>query len=50
MDKLKTIISGLKGLFSPSCPDCGGRMKALILDMEFDKLVYKCTMCEKEWI
>lgn len=32
------------------CPECGGRMKSEYLDMEIEKLVYKCKKCGKEWV
>lgn len=34
----------------PICPDCNGFLEAEMLDMKFDKLVYKCTVCGKEWV
>lgn len=34
-------------MFRNTCPDCGGIMHLEFLDMEIDKLVYKCEDCEK---
>ncbi len=47
---IKTIIEKIKDIFSLHCPECNGRMKCEMLDMELDSLVYKCTKCGKEWI
>lgn len=32
------------------CPDCKGKLKIEMYDMEFDNLVYQCKNCGKEWI
>ncbi len=32
------------------CPSCDGYMQIEMLDMEIDRLVYKCENCQKEWI
>lgn len=45
-EKTKRIIEKIKDIFSLHCPECGGRMKSEYLDMEIDKLVYKC---KKMW-
>ena len=47
---MKRFIKWLKHILSCKCPDCGGDMETEMLDMVFDKLVYKCTKCGKEWI
>lgn len=44
------ILELIKELFTLRCPDCGGIMRSEFLDMEFDRLVYKCTDCGEEWI
>ena len=44
------ILKFIKELFTLRCPYCGGVMKSEFLDMEFDRMVYKCTECEREWI
>lgn len=36
--------------FSFHCPDCGGKMKGDGYDSFYDKVVYTCTKCHKEWI
>jgi hypothetical protein len=33
------------------CPDrCGGMLHTEFYDMKFDKLVWKCSKCKKEFI
>ena len=32
------------------CPECDYPMKMSFLDMQFDKVVYECLKCKKEWI
>lgn len=32
------------------CPDCGGVMDSVMLDMQLDSLVYECRMCGKRWV
>ncbi len=36
--------------FKPHCPDCGGVMDVDQFDMELDKVVYTCRVCNKEWV
>ena len=48
--KLKAIWEKVKDIFSLHCPECNGRMKSEYLDMELDKLVYKCEKCGKKFI
>lgn len=36
--------------FKSHCPDCGGVMDDVMLDMVFDGLVYECRDCGKRWI
>lgn len=36
--------------FKSHCPECGGIMDSVFLDMEFDKLVYECRDCKKLFI
>lgn len=36
--------------FKPHCPDCGGVMDGDQFDMEIDKVVYTCRICNKEWV
>lgn len=50
MAKIENFIFKIKNLFKQSCPDCNGIMDCMYLDMQFDKLVYKCRSCGKEWI
>lgn len=40
----------IKEFFKLKCPNCGGEMRSIFLDMKIDKVVYKCKKCEKEWI
>lgn len=46
MDFLKKLIKKLK----PKCPCCGGIMDVAFIDMEINKMVYKCRNCGKEWV
>ena len=46
---LKKIIKKIKNILSLHCPECGGIMESEFLDIEIDKMVYKCTKCGKEW-
>lgn len=32
------------------CPFCGGTMDVAFIDMEINKMVYKCRNCGKEWV
>ena len=47
---MKKLIEKIKDIFSLHCPECNGRMKCEMLDMQFDSLVYKCIKCGKEWM
>lgn len=40
----------IKYWLSPHCPNCGGILKAKMLDSEVDKLVYICSECKEEFI
>lgn len=52
--KLKKIIKKIKkkiiNIFSHHCPECGGRMENKLWDIKYDRPIYKCTKCGKEWI
>ena len=49
MKTIKELILSL--LFGRKCPDCNkGRLKLHMLDMEYDKPVFKCNKCDKEYI
>lgn len=37
-------------LFKLKCPDCNSVMDWEMIDMEFDRNVYKCRKCGKRWI
>ena len=43
-DRIPISFDGL------TCPDCGGKLHDEFLDMQFNKLVYKCEKCGKEWM
>lgn len=47
---LKKIIKALKHVFCLKCPDCKGDLEVKMLDMYFDRLVYRCRDCGKEFI
>lgn len=47
---MKKFFKWLKHKLCCKCPACGGDMKIEMYDMKFDKLVYKCMKCSKEWI
>lgn len=32
------------------CPECGGVMDCTMFDMVWNKLVYECRDCKKEWM
>lgn len=36
--------------FKHHCPDCGGVMDSVCLDMKLDRLVYECRDCGMEWV
>lgn len=40
----------LKRIVTLKCPECHNSLNCEYLDMSIDKLVYKCTKCNKEWI
>lgn len=44
------VLSKIKNIFKLKCPYCNGIMEVEMIDMQIDKLVYKCKKCEKEWI
>lgn len=44
------VVKKIKEFFKLKCPNCGGEMRSIFLDMKIDKVVYKCKKCEKEWI
>lgn len=44
------ILNKIKNIFKLKCPYCSGIMEVEMIDMQIDKLVYKCKKCEKEWI
>ena len=46
----KTLKRMYMFLFKQKCPDCNGVMYWDMIDMEFDKNVYKCLNCGKRWI
>lgn len=46
----KKIVKILKYIFCLKCPDCNGNLSSEMIDMEHDKIVYKCEQCGKEWI
>jgi predicted nucleic acid-binding Zn ribbon protein len=50
MTVIKKVWEKIKDIFSLHCPECNGRMKSEFLDMEIDKLVYKCEKCGEKWI
>lgn len=47
---IKKILKSIKMIFKLRCPKCGGIMDWKMIDMQFDKNVYKCRDCGKEWI
>ena len=47
---MKKIIQWIKNIFRQTCPDCGGKMDNIMLDPQFDRLVYECAQCNKEFI
>lgn len=51
---MANIINCLKKFYykymKSHCPDCNGVMDSIMLDMVFDRLVYKCRDCGKEWM
>ena len=46
----KTLKRMYMFLFKQKCPNCNGVMYWEMIDMEFDKNVYKCLNCGKRWI
>jgi len=44
------LINKILDWFKPESPCCKVKMKSDMLDMQFDKLVYQCPKCKKEWI
>lgn len=49
-EKLKWLKWKIHHKLSHHCPECNGVMKTECFDMKLDKLVYKCTVCGKEYI
>lgn len=47
---MSKIVEWIRDLFCLHCENCGGRMKEKFLDMQIDRIVYKCEKCGKEWI
>ena len=47
---MRKLLKKIKDLFNLHCPECNGIVKSEYLDMQFDKMVYKCTKCGKEWM
>lgn len=52
MNSIKHLWGKIEKLISIKCPteNCKGRLKIKMLDMQFDKLVYECNVCKKEFI
>lgn len=48
--KIENLIFKIKNMFKQHCPECGGIMDYAFHDMQFDKAVYACRNCKKEWI
>ena len=44
------MIKKIREFFKQECPLCGGEMGVVFIDMVFDRAVYKCKKCGKEWI
>jgi len=50
-DMIIRFINKILNWLSFKCPDkCGGIIKVEMYDMFFDKLVWKCNKCKKEFI
>ena len=47
---VRFFFAEIRQFFRAKCPDCGGIMKSTIYDMHFDKSVYECQECHKEWM
>ena len=45
-DIIKRLKQIYEKYFKCHCPDCGGVLDAVFLDMEFDSLVYECRECK----
>ena len=45
-----SLIKIIEKILKPKCPDCGGVMDCIFIDMYVDKCDYKCRDCGKEWI
>lgn len=37
-------------IFSFNCPFCNGELEDITFDSELDVIVYKCKVCEEEFI
>lgn len=44
------LLNRVKNILTSECPECGGKLKAEMFDMNINKMVYKCEKCNKEWI
>lgn len=47
---IKCLKQAYEKYFKSHCSECGGVMDAIFLDMQSDRLVYRCRDCGKEWI
>ena len=36
--------------FKPGCPECSGKLSGSFIDMQFDKVIYECECCKKQFI
>ena len=44
------IVFTIIYLMPHKCPKCGGKLHSEFFDMQFDKMVYRCDKCGKEYI
>ena len=44
------ILSKIKNILKPKCPNFNGVMYVEMIDMQINKLVYKCKDCGREWV
>lgn len=47
---LSELKKKLRKIFEIRCPYCNGIMDDIGLDIQINKLVYKCRDCGKEWV
>ena len=47
---IKKLLKMIRNIFIRHCPECKGEMKEIGIDLFFDREVYQCTKCGKEWI